>query len=278
MRAGAWCADSPHHVTSIFYPAKGGDPLKSGSLGVGLAVEPRFKGCLSTAARPTPITARVSRLLGLPGDAGVEAESPLPHSAGYAVSAAAAVVSSLAAGRSRGVGYMEALKTAHLADLLEGTGLGDVLAISCGVGVVLRRVPGAPGVGDVECLQLPGTLSVVSFETGFMNTRSMLESISDRVYQLARASLDRLVKEFTVEDFLYESTIFSRESGMLKAALGGLELPRIRGVSGIYGKKKVVVLILEREWLRDAVEALRSAGVQPRILEASMGPPRIWWG
>lgn len=278
MRTGTWCADSPHHVTSIFYPIKGGDPLRSGSLGVGLAVEPRLKGCLSTTARPTPITARVSRLLGLPGEVGIESESPLPHSAGYAVSAAAAVISSLAAGRSRGVGYVEALRVAHLADLLEGTGLGDVLAISCGIGVVLRRAPGAPGMGEVECLQLPGTLSIVSFETGSMNTRSMLESMDARVYELARASLNRLVKEFTVEDFLYESTLFSKESGMLRAALGGLELPRVRGLAGVYGKKKVVVLIVEREWLRDAAEALRRLGVQPRILEASMGPPRIWWG
>lgn len=277
MRPGRWCADSPHHITSIFYPVKRNDPLKTGSLGVGLAVEPRLRGCSENVTYDNPIVNRVSRLYGLSSTRGVELVNPLPHSVGYAVSAATAIVSSLVIGRSINYGYSEAMKIAHLADLYEGTGLGDVLALSCGVGVVLRKEAGAPGEGEVECLQLPGTLSIVSVETGVMTTRTMLENMSSRVYELAKRALNRLAKEFTIEEFLSVSTWFSKESGMLNSALGGRELPVLRGVAGIYGKKKVVVLIIEREWLHDAIVELSRTGYRPRILEASTGPPRIWW-
>lgn len=274
---GAWCADSPHHITSIFYPVRSKDPLGTGSIGVGLAVEPRLTACSISTGGESRIASRVVRLIGLSSPQGVDVKAPLPHSAGYAVSAAVAVASSLVVGRIAGRGYWESLRTAHLADLFEGTGLGDVLAISCGVGVVLRRRAGAPGVGETECLQLPGTLSILSLETGFMNTRDMLASLGERVYELARSALKRIIDNFTVEEFLYESTRFSRESGMLKAALGGRELPSLRGLAGVYGKKRVVILLLEREWLADAVEDLREEGFEPRVLEPSMGPPRLWW-
>lgn len=277
MRPGTWCADSPHHITSIFYPVKHRDPARTGSIGVGLAVEPRLKGCLSRIHTDNPIVSRVSRLLGLDTPIGVNTIASLPHSVGYAVSGATAIVASLVVGRSRGIGYRESLAAAHLADLLEGTGLGDVLSLSCGVGVVLRMKAGAPGVGETECLQLPGTLSIVSVETGFMNTRELLRGLNERVYELARKALDRLISEFTVEEFLNQSTVFSRESGMLREALGGRELPRLKGLVGVYGKKRVVVFIVEREWLSDAVSRLSQEGYRPRVLEASSGPPRIWW-
>ncbi len=244
-----------------------------------MAVEPRARACLGGPPGSPGVSTveRVARLHGLGEPPRITLTTPLPPGAGYAVSAASAVASSLVLGASAGRGYVESLAVAHEAEIIESTGLGDVLAISCGVGVVLRLEPGAPGVGRAECIPVPSTLSVVAGHSGRLHTRSLLSGLDERVLEYASTALRRIESEFTVESFIYWSEWFSRRSGFLSSALGGRELPRIPGAVGVYGKKRVVVVFVEREWARDAVEALELAGLEPRILEPSPGPPRLWW-
>ncbi len=279
MRPGTWCADSPHHITSVFVPVRRAGHMDSGSIGVGVSIEPRLRACLSGDSPRYPSTvSRVIRLYGLEeASITLTIHMPLPPAVGYAVSAASAVAASLIIGRIRGRGYSEALQIAHLADIMEETGLGDVLAISCGVGIVYRKKPGGPGVGEVECLQLPGTLSLISIDTGVMSTGTMLKTLDSGVYGLAEQTLRRIDRDFTVESFIYWSERFSRESGFLKAALAGREIPKLPGQVGVYGKKRVVVFFVEREWVGDAVSVLESRGFEPRILGVSSSPPGIWW-
>ncbi len=276
MRPGVACADAPHHITSIFLPVKGRTLEETGSIGVGLAVEPRLTVCTGPSRNHRISTIhRVIRLLGI-DHASIQANTPLPPGSGYAVSAASAISAALALTSGRRA-VREAYLTAHVAEILEGTGLGDVLAISCGVGVVLRRRPGAPGVGSADCIQLPGTVSILSVETGRMHTSRMLSDLNSSFLEKAEKYLDKIFDEPTFESFAYYSELFSKESGMLYAALGGRELPRIPGKIAVYGKKKVVVFLVERDRLGDAVEVLEEWGVRPRLLEASSGPPRVWW-
>ena len=276
MRPGVACADTPHHVTSIFLPVKGRTLEETGSIGVGLAVEPRLTACMGPSMNHKISTIlRVVRLLGL-DQATIQVNTPLPPGSGYAVSAASAISAALVLTSGRKP-VREALLAAHLAEILEGTGLGDVLALSCGVGVVLRRSPGAPGVGRVDCIQLPGTVSILSVETGRMHTSQMLSGLDTGFLKKARIYLDKIFDEPTFESFAYYSELFSRESGMLHSALGGRELPRVPGKIAVYGKKKVVVFLVERDRLGDAIEVLEKWGARPRLLEASSGPPRVWW-
>ncbi|MCE4620013.1 MAG: hypothetical protein F7C33_03215 [Desulfurococcales archaeon] len=276
MRPGIACADAPHHITSIFLPIKAKTLEETGSIGVGLAVEPRLTVCTGASRNHRISTIhRVVRLLGL-DHASLQVTTPLPPGSGYAVSAASAVSAALALISGRRP-VREAYLTAHLAEILEGTGLGDVLALSCGVGIVLRKSPGAPGVGSVDCVQLPGTVSILSVDTGRMHTSRMLSSLNSSFLEKAKKYLDKIFDENTFESFAYYSELFSKESGMLYAALGGRELPRIPGKIAVYGKKKVVVFLVERDRLSDAIEALEKWGARPRLLEASSGPPRVWW-
>jgi len=279
-----WCASSPHHITSVFIPHRTGTLEESGSIGAGIAVEPRLTTCIRARgwgwkpASTFSTANRVARLLGRPGaESEIGVRAPLPPGAGYAVSAAAALATALVIARASGRGWRDALRTAHAAEILESTGLGDVLALSCGVGIVLRLRPGAPGLGEVDCIQLPGTLEVLSVETGREHTSSFLSLVDDEFIAKARRALDKISDERSVEAFVEWSMWFSRESGMLSLALGGTQLPRLPGLVGYYAKKRVVVFFVEREWAGDAASTLRQAGWTPRLLTPSSHGPSIWW-
>ena len=276
-----WCASSPHHVTSIFAPRTSGEPLEAGSIGLGLAIEPRLRACLDGQLpdkQAISTVERVARLLGRPDLAvRVRVLTPFPPGAGYAVSAAAAIAGGLVIAGASQRGVAEALEAAHVAEILEKTGLGDVLAISCGVGLVARYKPGAPGRGKVECFPLPGSVSIVAFETGRMHTSRLVSSLPRSAEKLAAHLVERFLEERSLEFFLEASERFSRETGLLYMALGGRDPPRVPGLLGFYAKKKVVVYVVESDRVGDAVEALARAGFEPRIIEASRGGPRVWW-
>jgi len=279
-----WCASSPHHITSVFIPRRAGTLEESGSEGAGIAVEPRLVGCMGARgwgwkpASAYSTANRVARLLGRPGDeARIGVRAPLPPGAGYAVSAAVALATGLTIARAGEQGWRKALGAAHTAEILESTGLGDVLALSCGVGIVLRVRPGAPGLGEVDCIQLPGTLEVLSIETGREHTSRFLSLVDEGFIAKARTALDRIFEARSVEAFIEWSMWFSRESGMLKLALGGSQPPRLPGLVGYYAKKRVVVFFVEREWAGDAASLLRRAGWTPRLLTPSSHGPSIWW-
>jgi len=271
------CADSPHHITSIFAPMINESLELTGSIGAGIAVEPRLRLCLASGS-PTSIStiSRVARLIGLGNPPSVELSAPLPPGSGYAVSAASAITSALVLGSQR-LSVNESLRIAHYAEILEGTGLGDVLAISCGVGIVVRVKAGAPGVGEVNCKQVPGSVALLSIETGRMHTSVMLSRLGEDFSNLAFKYLNKIIEDLSIESFAYYSQRFSLESGLLKQALGNREPPRVPGLIGMYGKKKVIVFLVERDRVEDAVNYLERWGASPRLLEASRGPPRLWW-
>jgi pantoate kinase len=276
VRPGIACADSPHHITSIFAPYEGRSLDETGSIGAGIAVEPRLRACYSSEGTSKISTVkRVARLLGIAND-NATLITPLPPASGYAVSAAGAVAAALSFTAGR-LPVEEALRAAHRAEVLEGTGLGDVLAISCGVGIVLRTKPGAPGVGATMCMQVPGTVSILSVETGKMHTSNMLANLRPDFASLARKYLEKLFEDYTFESFAYYSERFSKESGLLANALGGRELPKLPGIIGVYGKKRVLVFLVEKDRAADAAAILEKWGARPRLLEPSRGPPRVWW-
>jgi len=274
-----WCAASPHHITGVFAPHHAPDPAETGSIGAGLAVEPRLRACLGPHAGGAPgVAERVAALLGAPGMAErLDLRTPLPPGRGYAVSAATAVAAALVLGAPLRRGYREALDVAHEAEVIESSGLGDVLAISCGVGVVVRTSPGAPSLGRVECFQVPGTVAVLAVEGPPLHTRSMLERLPSEAWDLARRLVERVAEERSVEAFAEAAYEFSRATGMLKWVLDGREPPRVPGAIGFYAKKSVLVYLVESDRVGDAAAALRGAGLKPRLLEPSRGPPTLWW-
>lgn len=284
MVARRACARVPHHITAFFIPVMSGDPLKTGSLGAGLVVEPAAKVCVSSEgsdASDYGETARLAAEYVGGSDLKYEIFEPLPPARGYATSAALALGVALSAALFKGIPVGRALEAAHRAEVEAGTGLGDVVAIaSGGYGAAVRIKAGGPGEAAVEYIPPPRSLMVLASDFGSMSTAELLSTYNDRVRGEAERSLKRLAESMTFDAFLEEAQRFSVESGLAKALLGDKGLEAVSGtpgLAGFYVKKKLLVVVVEEDRVYDASQHLRDSGFNPRLLEIAGGGPRLGW-
>ncbi|MCX8195815.1 MAG: hypothetical protein N3F67_01880 [Acidilobaceae archaeon] len=260
------CASSPHHVTALFSPRFTSEPRSTGSIGIGIAVEPRARICTGgeeEAGKSSIGTVkRVAEALGAAGEK-ISSVLPLPPGVGYAVSAAAAVSAALALGAARQkVGRL--LEIAHEAEVLERTGLGDVLAISCGVGLVARLSPGAPGTGRAECRQLPPGVSLLSIVISEEHTGEFVKRYTSmRLHEASEPIIAKVAESLEFHLFAEEVLRFNLENGLIRAMLeerGEEVVRKTPGLITAYGKKGVVMVAVESQLVRDAVEHLYGLG------------------
>ncbi|MEB3860236.1 MAG: hypothetical protein LRS43_03395 [Desulfurococcales archaeon] len=249
-------------------------------MGAGIAVEPRTVACFPGSRDLSHIgpVARVASLAGLGGPPRLEYRQALPAGAGYAASGSLSVAASLAIGASLGFSVGKSLVIAHVAEVEELTGLGDVLAISCGVGLVVRWKPGAPGTGVVECFQIPPKISILSMEYGSLETRRLVASM-EKHKERAFESLKRLERDPGFYTFIEEARKFTLEASLLEG-LGHVsreEVEKTPGLVGYYAKKRVLVAFVESQLVHDAAAYLAGlTGIRPRLLEPSRGGPEVW--
>ncbi len=154
----------PGHITGFFQIVEHEEPLRSGSKGAGICVALGAK-CLLEAkpgngeievrldGRPEPAPVTRDAIMGLPGwetlDIDLSIEHELPVGQGFGMSAAGALAASLAVSAALGLGRSDAVSAAHLAEIKNRTGLGDVAALSVG-GVTFRIKEGVPPHGLVK--------------------------------------------------------------------------------------------------------------------------------
>ena len=91
----------------------------------------------------------------------IEAKIEVPIGAGFGTSAACALGIALGFGKLLNLPITETTQIAHLAEISLGSGLGDVIG-QTSKGLVLRKSPGAPGIGETESI----ISSTKSNETG----------------------------------------------------------------------------------------------------------------
>ncbi len=271
------CVAVPHHITAFFTPyTDPQDPMERGSTGVGLVVGPLARVCYSTGPQPTggPLRRVLEELDAL---AGVAVHEPLPAQRGYATSAAVTLAGALAAAAARGFNLLKAAKAAHVAEIVESTGLGDVAAIyGGGPGVAVRVKPGAPGVGVVDYIPAPPGLVVVTGSRGSEHTRSLLARYGRREAQASRKALGKVLESMSFEGFVEAVRYYTRETRALEEV--GFDSRGLEGVVVAYAKKRVVVLVVESDRVQDAVHALSSAGFEVRVHEIwHGGTPRVEW-
>lgn len=214
----------PGHVTGFFSAHPHDEPVKAGSRGAGVTLSHGVEVTVRRASDATrtvglggesvemPPVERVLDALGV--DATVEAETPLPLGAGFGVSGAMALGTALATNAvfdcDRSANELTAL--AHVAEVQSGTGLGDVVAQARG-GVPIRLDPGAPGYGRLDGVPARPDIEYVTF--GELSTEAVLSGDTDRLSAAGEDALARLVREPTLEQFMYASRRFAREADLL---------------------------------------------------------------
>ena len=227
MRASAFC---PGHITGFFEIREKEDLLSTGSRGAGLCLTLGATSIVKTKASPrqsirVSIDGRRSRaevtrtaLKRLIGDkkleVDVDTKLDLPQSQGFGMSAAGALSASVALAHLLGRTRQAAFEAAHIAELVNRCGLGDVSALHRG-GMTIRQRAGLPPKGRV--LRIKGEPEIVLCVLGGkLLTRTVLTNPSKRKAINASGSrkVDQIVRNPSVEELFRLSSEFAFETGL----------------------------------------------------------------
>jgi pantoate kinase len=248
----------PLHVSGIWYPIHMDNPLYTGSIGAGLNLElylvvqsieeDRCSILLNNEFVLREHAEIICNNIGL--KISVREYSPIGLGIGYGVSAASLIglsMSKLLIHDKPDTTLERSVWPAHIAEVLKGTGLGDVIAEYYG-GVEIRVKPGPPGIGMVEHIfprKKPCILA--SILPGKITTPLMLKMISPETYSFGKKLLEKLLEEPVLEKLFEYSNMFTRrifDYSFIDKVLG-----RYRGrIIGYYRKKQALIVWVEDEW------------------------------
>ncbi|WP_437324481.1 GHMP family kinase ATP-binding protein [Sorangium sp. So ce381] len=220
-------AFSPGSVTCFFLPCRQSSPAETASKGCAINISQgvtaglRTGGSMATFLNGRPIDLpTVRQVLDelAPEPVHVFLETPLPIGCGFGVSAAAALSTAFALTRRFGLqrSREEVALVAHVAEVSNHTGIGDVAAQLCG-GVVYRRCLSDP----FDALQIPIQVPQLYYRAyGPLSTAAILAS-PDRyaavVSEGERAIiwLTRNFDSLTICNIFDRSVEFTERTGLL---------------------------------------------------------------
>ena len=215
-------AFAPAHISGIFIIDIKKDPTLSGSMGAGICLEDGAVTAVSAAEETTvkingavtdaPTTLTAIKLL-TRKPVLVETTLSVPVGAGFGASGAGALSAALALNEalSLNLTIKELAKAAHVAEVTNRTGLGDVTGQTFG-GIVIRKMAGAPFAADIDKLPCGNeTISWVSF--GGISTKSVLSDDLKKksINKAGRLRLKELLKKPTLPNFFRQSCAFAKE-------------------------------------------------------------------
>jgi len=216
----------PGHITCFFVPVRTDDILMTGSLGSGIrlnkgvtvTLEERCDNNIKITMDGKECDASISestvRKLAPGRGFDMTIENDLPISQGMGTSAAGAIAAGLCVSSLIGLEEHDAYRAAHIAEIENGGGLGDVAGMIGGYQTI-RVKAGLPPFGRVIDTELSLKLTVAVSGKG-MSTDSVL-SDAEKVKRITNAGM-RCVSEYSVmrsEDALYKlSSQFSNSAGL----------------------------------------------------------------
>jgi pantoate kinase len=223
-------AFAPGHITGFFVVYEHSDPRFAGATGCGLVLD---KG-ISTTVRPAweeadagitlnglpaeaPVTARIVEQL-TDIDVRVDAVSGIPVECGFGASAAGGLSAACALNDLFSLNFSrdELGEIVHVAEVLEGGGLGDVEAIAHG-GVVIRQAPGPlTTTGKLALIPAP-PFEVFCVAFGPISTGEVLGSPAavEHINSAGKEAMKALLARPTVNRFMGVSREFARKAGLM---------------------------------------------------------------
>jgi pantoate kinase len=219
-------AFSPAHISGIFIIDIKEEPVLSGSMGCGICLEDGAVTKVSIAEETTVkingaaaealTTLTAIKLLTLKPVL-VETTLGVPVGCGFGASGAGALSAALALNEalSLNLTLRELARAAHVAEVTNRTGLGDVTGQTFG-GIVIRKKAGAAFMGNIDKIPFADAkISWVSF--GEISTKSILSDgiKKNAINKAGKSRLKELLKKPTLENFFLQSGRFAKEIGLM---------------------------------------------------------------
>jgi len=229
-------AYSPSHITGFFEIKDDENPLYKGSVGGGIVLK---AGCVTEVCLNNDLSQREIRIEinGVEEEANttkyvveslvekyehevnviVSTDFEVPIECGFGASGAGALSTALALNEllSLDMTLNEVAQIAHLAEVENNTGLGDVIAEAHG-GVVIRKKPGPPGIGIIdEIAHRRDKISYVVF--GKRATKAVLldDSMKRGINEASREAMKELIRKPNLDNFMLVSRDFSLRSQVI---------------------------------------------------------------
>ena len=241
-------------------------------------VEVFIEGKRASDAR-TSLTAarRILSLVDEPFKVKIDHVCQVPIGAGYGASGAGALGVALALSRALGLrlGRGELISVAHVAEVTQRTGLGDVEAQAQG-GLVIGLEPGPPPYGRWDKIPVPRDMKVICGTLGGLSTADLLSkgSFRERSKGLGGSALKKMMKKPTPQNFMEASREFAESFGLLDGELRSLI--RAAEAAGAIGASQVMlgraVFTLARAAKADGVRDAFLELIEPnQVMVAGIG-------
>ncbi len=208
----------PGSITAFFSPEIHENPLKSGSLGVGITIDRGVRASyreegirVNEECWNFPTVRYVVKRL---GGGGIDISMELPVGCGFGMSGASALAAAFELASAKGIGapFSQLADLAHEAEVINRTGLGDVVSQSHG-GVVARLSPGCPSIAKVERFLWSAELEFVVL--GKLDTSTILESSLTGIQREGKVCLKEFMKDPTLLSLFRLSKKFAEETGLM---------------------------------------------------------------
>ncbi len=215
---------APASVTCIFSPRIGEKPENSGSVGVGFTINRGVVAKVSDRCdgdREVVVNGRkvsfptVEYVLSKLNMGRAVVSSSLPFACGFGLSGASAIATSMHATFSGRIPFMNAADVAHEAEVVNLTGLGDVVTQTFG-GVVVRRNASCPSKAVIT--RLSWKLDVDFVIMGELSTKDVIgdDLRRDRIAESGKRWMKEFLRNPRVEKLFECSKKFAEETGLLE--------------------------------------------------------------
>lgn len=229
----------PSHITGFFEIIQNSNPLLKGSKGAGITLDEGVvtntkikdgngniiinvnnkEDSLNTISKKTVKIILDRYNVNIQDyDIYINHDSKLPIGAGFGTSAAFALGISFTLPKLMGINisFKEAGEIAHLAEISQSSGLGDVISEMFG-GCVIRLHEGSPVKGIIDKIPITKPIYVITKTIGLLETKDIIENPihQKHINQSGSILLNRLVNNPSISNFMKLSRKFAKDTQLI---------------------------------------------------------------
>lgn len=229
----------PSHITGFFEIIQNSNPLLKGSKGAGITLDEGVvtntkikdgngniiinvnnkEDSLNTISKKTVKIILDRYNVNIQDyDIYINHDSKLPIGAGFGTSAAFALGISFTLPKLMGINisFKEAGEIAHLAEISQSSGLGDVISEMFG-GCVIRLHEGSPVKGIIDKIPITKPIYVITKTIGLLETKDIIENPihQKHINQSGSILLNSLVNNPSISNFMKLSRKFANDTQLI---------------------------------------------------------------